>query len=234
MTCIEALPEEGPKETLPIVILCHGFAYYKEEDGIFTSLAERLTGLGYAVYYFDFSGCGESEGDYEQTSLTKLVGDLKTILNEVCSYDYTDENDVSLVGQSFGTTVSIATQLTNIKRMALCGAFFNPYTLIAKLFTEFNETGVSRRVRDDGRITTVGPQFWKDLEKYELEKLVANFDCPILFVHGEKDNIVPPENVRPLLQNAKDSKLFIVADSDHGLQPNREQALEAIEEFFRA
>ena len=64
LICIEALPEETTAEKLPVVILCHGFAYYKEEAGIFTEVAMRLTKRGFAVYYFDFSGCGISSGDF--------------------------------------------------------------------------------------------------------------------------------------------------------------------------
>ena len=235
LVCIEVLPTKEPNSPLPAVILCHGFAYFKEEDGIFTSLAKRLAAKGYAVYYFDFSGCGESEGNYTNTSLTKLTRDLRRVHEEITGLSYIDGDSISLVGQSFGTSVVIAAQILNVVRVVLCGAFVDPYVLLSGLFDvgDFNEHGISTRGRSDGRVTTIGPQFWQDLKSYQLENLIEKFDCPILFVHGKLDNIVPMSNMWPLLQAAKHPHGPIVLEkSDHGLRPEREQAYRAIEAFF--
>lgn len=233
LVCIEALPERNPAKPLPVAILCHGFAYYKEEDGMFTGLAERLVGQGYAVFYFDFSGCGESEGDYEQTTLTKLVKDLNCIVSEVSSYTYVDKNRLSLVGQSFGTAVIISAQITKVQRLVLCGSAANPRPLLQGILPEFDEFGISSRSNSKGQRTTIGPQFWADLKQYDLAELIANFESPILFVHGENDDIVPVENARALLKVTKNGKLALIPDSDHGLQPNLNHALDIMTRFFK-
>src|SRR5580692_9122470 len=144
LVCIEVLPEQRASK-LPVVILCHGFAYFKEEDGLFTEVSKRLADIGYAVYYFDFSGCGESEGDYTNTTLTKLIQDLRSVYATVIKYPYIDLNNVSLISQSFGSNVIIGAQMKNLQRMVLCGSFTNAYKVLSELFTDFNEKGISTR-----------------------------------------------------------------------------------------
>lgn len=233
LACVEVRPELGLDAKLPVVILCHGFAYFKEEDGIFTEVATRLARKGFVVYYFDFSGCGESEGNYQETTLTKLVDDLDAVLETVKSYGYVDSKDVSLMGHSFGTNVIIAAQIPEVKRIVLSGSFSNPDKIIGNLFTDLNKEGLSTRSGSGDRTTTIGPQFWSDLKNYDLANLIHNFDCPVLFVHGQKDGIVPIENMKPLLQVTKNLAGEIILDqSDHDLKPQRQQAFEAVETFF--
>jgi len=72
---IETVPEVK-KDKYPTVILVHGFATGKDTESIFSGLLKNLIAGGFLVYRFDFSGCGESEGNYSKTSLTKLKSDL--------------------------------------------------------------------------------------------------------------------------------------------------------------
>lgn len=232
LVCIEARPAQL-KTKLPVVILCHGFAYFKEEDGLFTEVAKRLAARDFAVYYFDFSGCGESEGNFEQTTLTKLIDDLKAVYETVIKIEDNDPGNVSLVSHSFGSNVIIGAQIPHLKRIVLSGSFDNPRQIIAGLFPGFNEHGISIRRGIGDRTTTIGPQFWQDLENYNLTDLIHNFDCPILFVHGKLDDIVPIENMQPLLKTTKQpAGPLVLKQSNHDLNPEREQAFQAIVDFF--
>lgn len=230
--CVEVLPVAAPQVSLPAVIMCHGFAYFKEEGGLFTDMAAVLAQQGYAVYYFDFSGCGESDGDYKDTSLTKLVADLKSVLKVVTGFSYINQQELSLVGQSFGTNVCVAAKVPNIKRMVLCGAFDNPHELLSSLFPDFDETKTVTRDRDDGRKTTLEPGFWKDIKQYDLPRDIATLSCPILFIHGELDDIVPLESGKRLMSYAQNATMEIVHKSNHGLRPGHIQVFTAITEFF--
>lgn len=233
LVCVEVLPDSSSASLLPAVILCHGFSYFKEESGLFTGLAERLAGQGYAIYYFDFSGCGESDGDYAETSLTKLVADLNVVYNEVTSYAYVNPKTISLVGQSFGTCVIIASQINGLDRMVLCGSLANAKSLLAANMTEFNEFGISYKTQSSGRITKINPGFWSDLKLYDFGELIKTFDCPILFIHAQLDKTVPIENMRQLYALAKHAVApFILPNSDHGLMPERQQVFDAVAEFF--
>ena len=59
------------REIYSTVILVHGFGVTKEESGMFDNIAKNLSEAGFLAYRFDFSGCGESEGNYTETSLSR-------------------------------------------------------------------------------------------------------------------------------------------------------------------
>jgi len=235
LACIEQRTDSKSPDKQPVVILCHGFAYFKEEDGIFVEMANILSKLGYVVFYFDFSGCGESEGDYKETSLTKLIDDLRSVVDFVKNLDYCDEDNISFIGQSFGTNVIIGSQFTDAKRIVLCGSFDQPKKILSDLFPQFDEKGTSVRRRSDGHITKINPQFWKDLKQYNMKDLVKSFECPVLYVHGGIDTIVPIEYMLDLYQNTKNTTDPLILElSDHGLNPQRDLLYSEIKSYFRS
>lgn len=232
LVCIEVAPDEHGNRKTSAVIFCHGFGYFKEEDGLFTEEARLLADKGYACFYFDFSGCGESEGNYEQTTLTKLTQDLNCVYGYVKSLHYIDASNISLIGHSFGTSVINAAQLPKVQRVVLGGAPFYPYETLRNLFDEFNENGISKRKATSKRTRTMGPQFWKDLKKYRPEKLIGGYNFPILFIHGRQDNIVPIKNMEDLSSFAVEPKRLVLELSGHDFNPEREKAFQAIVDFF--
>jgi len=58
-----------------IVVLCHGFIATKS-DSLILDLASALTKKGISAFRFDFSGNGESEGQFEYGNYRKEADDL--------------------------------------------------------------------------------------------------------------------------------------------------------------
>src|SRR4030042_696648 len=78
------------------------------------------------------------------------------------------------------------------KALVLTSSIANFFTLQKKIMAKFNPLGVSYKISSTtGKKIKIGPQFWPDLVRYNLPKLIKNFSCPILFIHGEKDTKVP-------------------------------------------
>lgn len=219
-------------EKNPAVILVHGFAYYKEEDGLFDDLAELFSGLGMIVYRFDFSGCGESEGDFSDSSLTKLRRELETIWGFVQNDEGVDSNRIGFLGQSFGTTVTIALS-PKADFVILLGAPAYPGKRIAELFGKnYNPENLSVLERGNGRITRIKPHFWQDLKNYDVLTLIHNLKCPILFAHGENDTIVPASDMESLFKKANAPKeKQIIPRADHGMKPSRDKLYKIIREW---
>ncbi|KAK9864904.1 hypothetical protein WJX84_005093 [Apatococcus fuscideae] len=67
------LQEAGSKE---VCILCHGFADTKE-GGFLPGLAAALAAEGQSSLRFDFSGNGESEGEFVYAGYWKEAEDLR-------------------------------------------------------------------------------------------------------------------------------------------------------------
>lgn len=228
---VETLPRGEGK--FPAVVLVHGFAYYKEEDGMFVDMAKHLAETGVASYRFDFSGCGESEGDFIDSSLIKLRDDLKSILKFVKARTIVDANRIGIVGQSFGTTVAIALA-PKIKSLVLMGTVLNAREILINLFGDgYKPEGISARKRSDGSTTVIKPQFWKDFENHNLALLLRSMRYPILFIHGSKDDTVPLSEMEEAYETANEPKeKAVIEGADHGLEPKREKVYKIITDWF--
>lgn len=229
---LETRPSED-KSKYPTVILAHGFGATKEEDGMFDSIAENLANNGFLVYRFDFSGRGESEGDYQDTSLTKMRDDLQSILEFVKKQSIVDSSRIGILGQSFGTPTSI-TLNPKIKSLVLMGSFGHVRKVMSNLFGDgYKSNGVSVRVTSEGETVKLNPVFWSELDKHDILKSIKQVKCPVLFIHGGSDDIVPLSEMETLFDHANEPKeKLILEGADHGLEPKRDEMNKAIIEWF--
>jgi dipeptidyl aminopeptidase/acylaminoacyl peptidase len=223
------------KEKYPAVILVHGFGVTKEEYGLFDDIAKTLSEEGILVFRFDFSGCGESEGDYSETSLSKLKQDLSKILEFVKSQPDVDTSKIGILGQSFGTSVIVALQ-PKVKTIILMGSVARPGEILGSplKWKKLDYEGISERIRSSGQVTRVGPQFWKDFDNYSLLKSIKGIHCPILFIHGEKDDRVPLYEMEAFFENANRPKeKRIIKGANHSLNPCREEVYKIVVDWFK-
>ncbi len=229
---IETTPVES-KDKYATILLVHGFGVTKEEGGMFDDLADYLSQNGFLVYRFDFSGCGGSEGDYSETSLSKLKSDLSEILNFLNKQKRVDSSRLGILAQSLGTSVVVASR-PEVRAIVLMGSSAHPKKLLSELFGEnYNPDGISSRKRSSGDITHVKPGFWKDFQNYDLVESINGINCPILFIHGSKDEIVPLSEMEKLYDVFKGSKEKLILDgADHGLNPHREKMHEIVRHWF--
>jgi len=222
------------KEKYPTVILVHGFGVTKEESGMFDNIAKNLSEAEILVFRFDFSGCGESEGDYSETSLSKLKSDLSKILEFVKSHSKVEASKIGILGQSFGTATTITLE-PKVKCLIMMGSVAHPKETLIELFGEgYNPDGISTRIKSNGTITKVKPQFWKDFDNHKLLDSIKNIHCPILFIHGEKDDKVPLSEMEAYFKNANEPKeKIIIEGADHGLRPHRDKMYKIVVDWFK-
>ncbi len=230
---IESTPDEL-KDKYPTVILVHGFADNKHEHGMFDELTNVLCQSGFLVYRFDFSGCGESQGDYAITSLTKLREDLHSIFDFVKQKSSVDENRIGIHAQSFGTSVTIAAQLP-IKSIVLTGSFTDIQRVFKRHFGNgYDPQGISKRHSESQKqYVSIEPQFWIDIKSYKLQELVKKIHCPILFIQGEKDETCPVAEMEMLFEAANEPKGKVILEGvGHGLEPKREEMYKIAANWF--
>jgi len=233
LVCIKTI-SSIKKSKYPAVILVHGFHYNKSEDGMFDYIAKSFSSIGMFVFRFDFSGCAESEGDFSETSLSKLVSDLSVVLEFVRSQKMIDNKKIGIIAQSFGTTVTIALK-PKIKCLAMLGSVAHPKDTLAQLFGKgYNPDGISVRIKNNKIKTKLKPKFWRDLAKYDLLDSIKSIHSPILFIHGKKDNIVPLSEMETYFDNANEpKKKVIIKDLDHSLLPNRNKVYKLLIDWFK-
>ena len=200
----------------PAVCLCHGIPSGNPPDpadGGYPALAARICGKGFAAFFFNFRGAGESGGNMDILGWTR---DLQAVVDYLWLLDSVDKSRVFLVGFSAGaaTSVYVASKDIRVSGVAACAcpADFS-------LFTEREEPqAVIDRYRSIGiiRDEDFPPSIdgWFDnFKKVTPVNNIANISPrPLLLVHGSQDEIVPVSHVQQLYDKAGEPKKLVIID----------------------
>lgn len=179
----------------PIAIVSHGFMAFQ---ATVKHYAKQLARLGYAAYCFDFAGGslihGKSDGKTEEMSVLTECKDLETVLNYVKGLEYTNSNDILLMGCSQGGFVSslVAAKLKQeITKLVL----FYPALCIPDdarsgrmMFAKFEPNNLND-------IIWCGPMklgkiYVQDVLNMDPYKEIKDYPNDVMIVHGTKDGIV--------------------------------------------
>lgn len=210
-----------------VVVMCHGFTGSHLGGGA-PELAGELARLGWASLAFDFTGCGESEGDFADITLSGQVADL------TAAVDWCFQRGISrlvTLGRSFGGS-TVVCQAAGDRRVGGV-ATFAAVAGLADLFTGF----AGRPVEVDGdpeepvRLTetVVKRKFFVDLGRWDVPACASRLaPRPFLVVHGTADDVVPPRDAGLLFEAAGDPKrILLVRGADHQLAGGLEEAWQA-------
>jgi len=180
-------------------------------------LSRALAEQGVATLRFDFTGLGESEGDFADTSFSSNVDDL------VAAADYLRsryEAPRLLVGHSLGgsAVVLAAGRVTESVAVATIGAPFEPSHVrkwIDEQAPDLAERGTCR-VTLAGRSFTVKKQLLDDLESQRGSQAIASLGRALLIFHSPQDQVVGIQNAQHIYVAARHPKSFVSLDgADH-------------------
>ena len=122
------------KGKFPAVIMVHGFAKTKSERK-FVELARKLAKNGIASLRFDFSGCGDSEGKFEEMRISKQVEELNVAFQQLIKEKRIDKERIGIFAHSLGTVIAclFQTKYQKAKTLILAAPALNQERLIKKL-----------------------------------------------------------------------------------------------------
>jgi putative redox protein len=201
-----------------VVVVCHGFRGGKENGGRIFQFAHQLNHLGIAVLAFDFSGSGESEGDFAGMTLSKQAADLESVIDYTCKqFDV----PVILLGRSFGGSTVIAGGAGD-KRIAgfilWATPVFMAETFAAMMPAEYKlmQSGQIVSVCDDFGYYKLEPAFAVDLGNHNMDLYIQSIENrPVLIIQAQDDEIVSPENALYMQKRMKNVSLRMVAEAGH-------------------
>ncbi len=201
---------------LAYALFAHCFTCSKNLNAV-VHIARALNRARIAVLRFDFTGLGDSEGDFADTNFSSNVADL------VAAARYLEEAYEApsiLIGHSFGGAAGLraASEIPSVRAVATIAAPADPghvAHLIASSRDEIEARGEADVVIA-GRRFTIRKQFLDDLQAARMEESIAGLGCALLIFHSPVDSIVGIENAEQIYRAARHPKSFISLDrADH-------------------
>ena len=204
-------------------LFAHCFTCSKDLGAV-VAISQALAEQGIATLRFDFTGLGESEGDFAATGFSSNVQDLVWVAEHLSSIG---EPIDLLVGHSLGgaAVLAAAAALPKVLAVATIGAPSDPAHvrhLLSSSQAQILESGEAE-VSIGGRPFTIRKAFLEDLERQEPARVVRELGRPLLIFHAPGDKIVGINNAQRLYQNARHPKSFVSLDgADHLLRRKRD------------
>ena len=181
------------------------------------NISRGLVGQGIAVLRFDFTGLGESEGDFAETNFSSNVADLVAAARFLESEFHGPR---ILIGHSLGgaAVLRAAVQIPSAAAVVTLAAPADPALLSALLAgaEEAIEERGEAEVRLGGRTFRIRQQLIDDLQDTGVEAAIRNLDRALLVCHSPRDRVVDIENATRIFQTARHPKSFVSLDrADH-------------------
>jgi alpha/beta superfamily hydrolase len=181
------------------------------------NINRALTEQGIAILRFDFTGLGESEGDFAETNFTTNVDDLRAA-SEFLETEY--QGPGILIGHSLGgaAVLQAASSIPSSVAVATIAAPSEP-SHINKLLGENVKAIIEQgeaQISIAGKSFTIKKQFVQDLEQTNMEEKIQNLNKALVVFHSPVDAVVGIDNAAHIFQHARHPKSFISLDkADH-------------------
>ncbi|MEX2353513.1 MAG: alpha/beta hydrolase, partial [Gammaproteobacteria bacterium] len=176
-------------------------------------ISRGLVNKGVAVLRFDFTGIGNSEGDFANTNFSSNLEDL------VSAADYLKQEFSApkmLIGHSLGgaAVLAVAQTIPSVEAIVTIGA---PATArhLEHLLAEFKddiEANDKAAINLGGQTFTVKKQFLQDLENHNTVEHIGELQQALLIFHSPVDEVVSIDEAARIYQAARHPKSFISLD----------------------
>jgi putative redox protein len=197
----------------PAVVLCHGMESTKEGTK-HQALAARLSARGYVCLRFDFSYVGESEGRFEDITISGEVEDLGGAV------DYLTARGTSafgLVGSSLGGTVAVVFAGTDrrVRALVTIAAVALPLGIIERMSPAAVEAWRRHGLAGESG-ERIGSDFLDDLARVDVLEGARRLAAATLVTHGADDQVVPVADAHALFAALPEPKELVVTPAcDH-------------------
>jgi uncharacterized OsmC-like protein/alpha-beta hydrolase superfamily lysophospholipase len=209
---------DRPVDDQPIAhaIFAHCFTCSKTYKAV-RHISRALAAEGFAVLSFDFTGLGDSEGEFADTSFTSNVHDV------VAAAEFLAANHGApavLIGHSLGgaAVMMAASRVPSASAVVTIGS---PASLghlsevLDPARSEVERTG-SSEILLAGRKIRIGRALMDDLSELSMVEAIAGLDRALLVMHSPVDTVVGIGNATTIFKTAKHPKSFVSLDrADH-------------------
>ncbi len=217
------------KTPYPAVIVIHGFKGNRNQPHI-KAIAEGLVAGGIATLRVDLTRePGESSLPFLDMTVTDEIEELSATVNFIRKQSEADPSRVGLTGHSLGGYVIMNYTAHNeekIRSVAPLSAVFNFSGSFKRIFNKTKEE-VLKDFKEKGRTKVwsrsrqkeflIKKSFYEDSLFHDAKDFVSKITCPILVLHGDKDESVSISHAKKYFNgvSSKIKKLEIIEGADH-------------------
>lgn len=193
-----------------LVILGHGLTGDMDRP-LLVALANGLSARGWPCLRLSFSGCGDSQGSFGDSNITKQIGDLKALLDSVPDYVQT-----AYAGHSMGAAAGVLTAVQDLRIRSLISLAGMTHTADF-VSREFGGLVPGKDVIWEDPAFPLSEALVDDLKSIgSTLEAAAKVVQPWLLIHGAADDVVPPADSRDAHEAAVcDKKLLEIPAAGH-------------------
>lgn len=176
--------------------------------------------LGFATLVFDYRGYGRSKGEFP--SELQVYEDSQAAWNYLRKVYQIPPEQILIYGESLGGAIALDLAVRHPEARGL---------IMQSTFTSMLEA-INHKT-----FLRIFPIKLLLTEKFDSLSKISSLQIPVLFLHGNKDSVVPVEMSQSLYNAASEPKqLFIIQGADHVriYQPGEKSYLKAIQRFIFA
>lgn len=227
-----------PGDSEAVLICAHGFAGEKTSKGRFTRLGEEFSPLGYNVFSFDFSGCGESDG-----TLLTSAQERDDFRSAIAFARQRGMKRIALVGNSLGSYIALRAYDPSIETMLLLAALTGPTAFDWQGFytpEQMRQWREERKVtmhREDPfpRTSVVSADLLEEFERFDQAALLKPVQCPVLIIHGDGDdeerNLLAQSH-KAISQLPEGSQLVVLPGANHRMEGRLDEIVALAKDWF--
>lgn len=226
---VEFLPEV---QSHKYALVLHGYTGWKEE---MYPYAKHYVEEGYDTFVPDMRCSGKSEGDYIGMGYTDSIDCLKWI-DKILEKD--SEAQIVIHGQSMGAATALmmtglAELPDNVVAVVSDAAYTDAYSMFGDKITEWFSLPPFPLV--DGAVLMLRLRGGYNLRDANPLEAVKKSSTPTLFIHGDKDAMIPVSMCYDLYEAAASQKdIYIVEGTGHAqtVDKDPEEFWKRVDEFI--
>ena len=218
---------EGEKGAKHIVVLGHGVTGNKDRPFV-VALAEALSNDGIPTLRMSFSGNGDSEGRFEDSTISKEVEDLGRVI------DALDGWNILYVGHSMGGAVGVLRASNDIRIVGLVSLAGMVHTA-AFAQREFADVTPDEGFMWDEPKCPLSQTYIDDTAAIgTVVTRALSIQVPWLLVHGTEDEVVPLQDSLDIFERANEPKQLVqIEGADHVFSEYTPDMVKVVHEWVR-
>jgi putative redox protein len=213
---LSARMDDAPEGALAHALFAHCFTCGKDIKAAY-HIARALNREGIGVFRFDFTGLGESQGDFADTNFSSNVTDLIDAAGYMASHGMPPG---ILIGHSLGgaAVIKAAVSIASVRAVVVIAAPSEP----AHLAHHLEPVREPLHRQGEAEITIAGrplrfkKQFLIDISRADIDQALQNLNRALLILHSPRDTVVDIDHAARIYRAAHHPKSFVSLDTaDH-------------------